>query len=64
VSLSDIDAQKLAEAEAYRKLFSEADAEIVSKRLVFESTEKGVNLTLFAVCEENITDELPFMAEP
>jgi len=64
VSLSDIDARKLAEDEAYRKLFSEADAEIVSKRLVFESSDDGVKLTLFAVCEENISNELPFMAEP
>ncbi len=64
VSLSNDAARDAAERTAYDRLFSSADVELLSKRLVADYGEDGVKITLYAVCEENISIELPFAAEP
>lgn len=64
VELNSAEARLAAEAEAYRILFSQADAELVSKRFAYESSEDMLKVTLYAVCEENISATSPFTAEP
>ncbi len=64
VSLTRDDARRAAESEAYRILFSQSDAELISKRFSYDYGADKLTVRLHAVCEENIAQSLPFTAEP
>lgn len=64
VSLSEGDALRAAEKEAYKRLFSIGELQLISKRISAVSDASGVTVKLYAVCEENVSDEMPFTAEP
>ena len=64
VSLTREEAIVRAESEAYKLLFSQADAELVSRRFTYGFAEDRLTASLYAVCEENIAKSLPFTAEP
>jgi similar to stage IV sporulation protein len=63
VSLTREQAIAAAQTEAYRLLFSQANAELVSRRFSYNFDEDKLTAYLYAVCEENIAKNLPFTAE-
>ena len=64
VSLTQDDARRVAEEEAYRVLFSQSDAELISRRFSYDYGLYKLTVRLYAVCEENIALGAPFTAEP
>ncbi len=64
VSLTLDEARRMAESEAFRILYSQSDAELISKRFSYDYAPDKLTVRLYAVCEENIARPLPFTAEP
>ena len=52
-----------ARTEAFARLLASIDGSVVTRRTTVTEDEKGVTVTVTALCEENIGQSIPFTAE-
>lgn len=64
VRLTTEQAVERARNEAFVRLLDSFDGDIVTRRTVVTEDERGVTVTVTALCEENIAQSVPFTVEP
>ncbi|MGN1473986.1 MAG: sporulation protein YqfD [Eubacteriales bacterium] len=63
VCLTREEAVDRARTEAFSRLLASIDGSVVTRRTTVTEDEKGVTVTVTALCEENIAQSIPFTAE-